>query len=290
MNKRVSNRAQACASYVKTSALALMALVSGCEVIVWVGPDVGPLADAGASPQADAGSSNQLDGGDLDTDNGASMQDAGKSDSGLGVCPVPPRGRCVGGVLQWCDENTRLQTRDCSVEGRRCELDSDRYACVPPPVVDAGRPPIDAGSPLPDSGPLSADAGGGSRCATEIEREVMTLVNFSRAEFDLEPLRCDPLMTIAARKHSADMCDNDYFSHTSLDGRSPFERMRDEGVEFGSAGENIALGQTTASFVHSSWMGSSGHRANILSGRYERIGVGYVACDGRPYWTQNFAD
>ena len=66
--------------------------------------------------------------------------------------------------------------------------------------------------------------------------------------------------------------------------------MRDEGVTFGAAGENIAAGQPTASSVHQAWMNSSGHRANILNGSFARIGVGHAACGGSPRWTQNFAD
>ena len=66
--------------------------------------------------------------------------------------------------------------------------------------------------------------------------------------------------------------------------------MRDAGVRYGTAGENIAWGQRTPDEVHDAWMNSSGHRANILGGDYNRIGIGYVECGGMPLWTQNFTD
>jgi len=97
-------------------------------------------------------------------------------------------------------------------------------------------------------------------------------------------------MVAVARGHSSDMCERDYFDHTSLDGRSPFDRMRDGGVRFSTAGENIAWGQRSAAEVHRSWMNSSGHRRNILGSGYGRIGVGLEECGGRMYWTQIFAD
>ena len=54
-------------------------------------------------------------------------------------------------------------------------------------------------------------------------------------------------------------------------------------------GENVAFGQPTSYDVMNAWMNSRGHRQNILSSRYDSIGVGYVvASNGRPYWTQSF--
>ena len=52
----------------------------------------------------------------------------------------------------------------------------------------------------------------------------------------------------------------------------------------------LPCGPTTPESVHLAWMNSSGHRSNILGASYGRIGIGYVACGGRPYWTQDFTD
>ena len=118
--------------------------------------------------------------------------------------------------------------------------------------------------------------------------EVVRLVNVARADAGCAPLRVDSRLTTAARLHSQDMADHDYFSHTSLDGRSPWDRMRAQGYTNGS-GENIAAGYSTPASVMNAWMNSSGHRANILNCSSRAIGVG-IGKGGSygTYWTQDF--
>lgn len=118
------------------------------------------------------------------------------------------------------------------------------------------------------------------------EKEVIRLVNMVRAQNGLKPLKENWELSRVARYKSQDMADNKYFSHTSPTYGSPFQMMRDFGLSYRSAGENIAYGQRTPQEVVNAWMNSSGHRANILNSSYTQIGVGYVA-DGR-YWTQMF--
>ena len=149
---------------------------------------------------------------------------------------------------------------------------------------------LDAGASTPDAFAASSDAYATPGCGTAIEQAQLALTNAARAEDGDAPLRCDVLMTTVARAHSQDMCDRRYFSHTNPDGLSPFERMRAAGVSYSAAAENIAQGQRTAEDVHTSWMNSPGHRANILNGAYGRIGIGLSECDGRMYWTQVFAN
>ena len=128
-------------------------------------------------------------------------------------------------------------------------------------------------------------------CGTEVERDELVLTNEARTSMGLVALQCDLILTEVARAHSQDMCDQRYFDHTALDGRSPFDRMRDGGAMFGAAGENIARGQPDPPSVHDAWMNSPGHRANILNDRFLRIGIGHVPCPGYgPVWTQNFSD
>ena len=104
------------------------------------------------------------------------------------------------------------------------------------------------------------------------------------------PLVCDPDLTIAARLHSQDMCEQGYFDHDSRDGRGFTDRIVAQGVRYGYAGENIAWGQETPEDVHRAWMNSPGHHANIMNPNFRRLGVGYFPCDGRPHWTQDFTD
>lgn len=118
------------------------------------------------------------------------------------------------------------------------------------------------------------------------ENEVIRLVNEQRVKNGLKELQADWELSRVARFKSQDMKDNNYFSHTSPVYGSPFEMIKNFGISYRSAGENIARGQSTPQAVVNAWMNSSGHRANILNSTYTKIGVGYVA-DGR-YWTQMF--
>lgn len=118
------------------------------------------------------------------------------------------------------------------------------------------------------------------------EKEVVRLVNEIRAQNGLKELTYNWELSRVARYKSQDMKDNRYFSHTSPVYGSPFQMMKDFGITYRSAGENIARGQASPRAVVNAWMNSSGHRANILSASFTQIGVGYVA-DG-DYWTQMF--
>ena len=118
------------------------------------------------------------------------------------------------------------------------------------------------------------------------EKEVVRLVNEIRVQNGLKELTYNWELSRVARYKSQDMKDNRYFSHTSPVYGTPFKMMKDFGITYRSAGENIARGQTSPQAVVNAWMNSSGHRANILSASFTQIGVGYVA-DGN-YWTQMF--
>lgn len=118
------------------------------------------------------------------------------------------------------------------------------------------------------------------------EEEVVRLVNEIRVKNGLRELTYNWELSRVARYKSQDMKDNRYFSHTSPVYGSPFQMMKDFGITYRSAGENIARGQKSPQVVVNAWMNSSGHRANILNSSFTEIGVGYVA-DGN-YWTQMF--
>lgn len=133
--------------------------------------------------------------------------------------------------------------------------------------------------PSPDETAASSEE---SRFASEVVR----LTNVERQKAGCDDLRIDPALSKAARKHSADMSERDYFDHNSPDGATPWKRMLAAGYEQPAA-ENIAKGQSDAASVVDAWMDSDGHRQNILNCSYEAIGVGVELDDG-PYWTQNF--
>ena len=73
------------------------------------------------------------------------------------------------------------------------------------------------------------------------------------------------------------MHDKRYFSHQSPTYGSPFDMMKQFGITYRTAGENIAMGQSTPQAVVNAWMNSKGHRANILNASFTQIGMGYVA-------------
>jgi len=120
----------------------------------------------------------------------------------------------------------------------------------------------------------------------EFESQVVELTNQERANHGLEPLEIDPQLSEVAEAKSNDMAENGYFSHNSPTYGSPFDMMHSFGVDYQTAGENIARGQSTAQQVVDGWMNSPGHRANILSPDFTHIGVGYDE-DGN-FWTQQF--
>jgi uncharacterized YkwD family protein len=118
------------------------------------------------------------------------------------------------------------------------------------------------------------------------ERRVIELTNNHRREAGLSELQADVELSNVARRKSTDMQQNNYFSHTSPTYGSPFDMIRDHGITYNSAGENIAQGQRSPEEVVQAWMNSPGHRQNILNPNYTHIGVGYEPAGN--HWTQMF--
>jgi len=122
------------------------------------------------------------------------------------------------------------------------------------------------------------------------EAQMLELINKERAQLDMKPLVRDPKLDAVARDHSIEMLQKGYFAHDTLEGQSPFDRMRDGGVGFNRAGENLALAPTVG-LAHQGLMDSPGHRANILQPAFGRVGIGAARADGRGrMFTQDFAD
>jgi uncharacterized protein YkwD len=147
----------------------------------------------------------------------------------------------------------------------------------------AGDPPSrggdspDRGGEAPSRPSSDGDWGG-------FEKEVIRLTNLERAKHDLPALKSNAELNRAADNHAEKMADKGFFSHYGRDGSKPWDRAEDVGYDSRGFGENIARGQRTPEEVVDAWMNSSGHRANILSSRFEDIGVGYED----NYWVQSF--
>lgn len=125
-----------------------------------------------------------------------------------------------------------------------------------------------------------------SSSVSAYEQKVLELTNQERAKNGVPALTLDVELSKVARTKSADMKAKGYFDHNSPTYGSPFDMMKQFGITYKSAGENIAMGQRTPEEVVTAWMNSEGHRKNILNASYTHLGVGYVA-DGN-YWTQMF--
>jgi uncharacterized protein YkwD len=152
------------------------------------------------------------------------------------------------------------------------------------------------------AGALAAFApAAGAACADEdlaysdavrarVEQAVTCLVNVERNARGLPALRTDARLGQSAYGHSADMAQQNYFSHTGLDSSTPGTRITAAGYPWTTYGENIAAGYRSAKAVMLGWMASTGHCQNILRSSFADIGVGAASGPGLygVYWTQNF--
>ncbi|WP_221460330.1 CAP domain-containing protein [Streptosporangium saharense] len=122
---------------------------------------------------------------------------------------------------------------------------------------------------------------------SSLESEFVRLVNAQRRKAGCAPFRIDRRLVQSARAHSAEMAASDVFSHTSPDGRSPWQRMEAAGYRNGGA-ENIGRGFATAAEAVRGWLASTSHRGNILNCSLKATGVGVMGGVSGPWWTQDF--
>ena len=123
------------------------------------------------------------------------------------------------------------------------------------------------------------------------ETQVWEMTNAYRTYMGLSNLQWESKAEAAARGHSQDMADNNYYQHNSQDGTRFSARLQAEGISYRSCGENICAGSGDAIYMVIGWIGSSGHRGGILNTSYKYIGVG-VAYNSSAEWlvyaTQDF--
>ena len=91
----------------------------------------------------------------------------------------------------------------------------------------------------------------------------------------MQELIIDDELQNIARIKAQDMVDNNYFSHTSPTHGSPFDMMQNFGINYKTAGENIA-GNSSNNGAANAWMNSSGHKENILNNSYNYTGLAVV--------------
>ena len=103
---------------------------------------------------------------------------------------------------------------------------------------------------------------------------IIQLTNASREGYGLTDLKNNLQLQSAAQAKADDMLKNQYFAHTSPSGKTPWDFISESKYNYIIAGENLALNFFTSESTEQAWMNSPGHRANILNGNFEDIGVG----------------
>lgn len=122
-----------------------------------------------------------------------------------------------------------------------------------------------------------------------MQTEMLGYINADRKTNGLSPLTLNQALCNGAYQKSKDMAENNYFSHTSPTYGSPFAMMQSLGISYSAAGENIAL-NTSVKGAYDTFMNSSGHRANILSQSFGKVGLGFYQKGNSLYVTQWFTD
>lgn len=125
---------------------------------------------------------------------------------------------------------------------------------------------------------------------TAIEQRLLALTNEARQQAHLPLLRTSEVLQQVARAHSANMAKQEKLDHI-LDGKNPFQRLKEAGYRYRRAGENVATGSPdfTPEQVFAAWMKSPTHRENILHPEYTEIGIGVArSASGDLYYTQVF--
>ncbi len=164
-------------------------------------------------------------------------------------------------------------------------------------------PAIDEGLVEEQSGGIGLDSVGCTRTNTAavnavFEQRVVELVNLERAKVGLPPLKRNSELDFAARDHTRDMVEDNYFNHDTYDRINgvetwvcgAFTRIRLYYSGYSLAGENLGAGYSTPEGVVQGWMASPGHRDNMLKPGYKEIGVGYYygGSSFMHYWGQDF--
>ncbi|GHF56201.1 uncharacterized protein YkwD [Deinococcus metalli] len=136
--------------------------------------------------------------------------------------------------------------------------------------------------------------------STAFAQRVFDLTNAARAQARTcgttpyaatTPLTYNAELELSAQAHANDMAVNNYFSHTSQDGRTFDQRVTASGYTWSVVAENIAAGQVTPEEVVQAWLDSEGHCADMMAPDLREIGVGYTpASSGKygTYWVQDF--
>lgn len=155
-------------------------------------------------------------------------------------------------------------------------------APAPAPEPPAPPAPEETAPPAPPPADVRVDTGVAGR--------VVALVNAQRQAAGLGNVSASGALNSAAARHSKDQAATKTMSHTGSDGSTVGGRVSQAGYGWSTVAENVAYGYGSADSVMTGWMGSPGHKKNILNAAVVHIGVAVAyAADGTPYWTMVLA-
>lgn len=141
-----------------------------------------------------------------------------------------------------------------------------------------------AGTPAGESYRFERAAAAELQPRPDAARQMLELVNEARAAADLPPVVHDALLAAVATSHVTDMYRRGYVAHETLECemgpdtpgcRDPFDRLRDAGVDYDVAGENLALAPSITE-AHRGLLDSPAHRANILDPAFTHLGIAVI--------------
>jgi uncharacterized protein YkwD len=139
----------------------------------------------------------------------------------------------------------------------------------------------------PKTNPASGTTSSG---LTAAEQQAFNLLNADRTSNGLPALKLNAKLTSLADSYAQDMINRHFFAHTNPEGLSPFDRMRQAGIPYTYAGENLAINSSVPN-AEVAFMNSPGHRANILDANYNQVGLGVeVSPSGQVYVVQEFTN
>ncbi len=140
----------------------------------------------------------------------------------------------------------------------------------------------------PTMKPAAKSESATSTTSSSFANEVLRLINQQRSKAGLSGFTTNQTLSSAANKRAQEILQS--FSHTRPNGTGFSTVLKEYKISYNTAGENIAYGQKTPQIVVNAWMNSPGHRANILNGKFKKIGIGVYQKNGQYYWTQEFTN
>lgn len=193
------------------------------------------------------------------------------------VCPVAKTGASVSNICN----TTAKQTGSSAAATAKPPVCPPTATAKPTATVKPTATPAPTPTPTPSSDNYTQEA-----CSTQAQ-QMLNLVNSERNKNGRSALALDPELCRIALAKSQDMVAKKYFSHTSPTYGSISNMLKTFGYSFTSAGENIAQ-HSTVEKSHAAFMSSPGHRQNILSSSWKKVGIGIVQNNGYVTVTQIF--